>query len=73
MSSPTRPAPTTRSGYIPAGMTLDEGRRCGPAIPRYVQRAVDSMTQHVAGHARLAGAAVVFDYGNNLRQHSTTG
>ncbi len=59
-------------GYIPAGLTLDAAallRRSDPAA--YQRRALDSMTAHV--QAMLAfqqQGAVVFDYGNNLRQRA---
>ena len=59
-------------GYIPAGLTLDEAaalRQRDPAA--YVQRALDSMTSHVQAMLDWqAQGAVVFDYGNNLRQRA---
>lgn len=59
-------------GYIPAGLTLDEATALREREPDvYLQRATDSMTAHVA--AMLAWqkqGAVVFDYGNNLRQRA---
>jgi urocanate hydratase len=59
-------------GYIPAGLSLSaaaELRQSDPAT--YLQRATDSMTRHVqAMLAWQAKGAVVFDYGNNLRQRA---
>ena len=59
-------------GYIPAGMTLDEAtalRESDPAA--YLQRATDSMTTHVQAMLDWQQrGAVVFDYGNNLRQRA---
>ncbi len=58
------------NGYVPPGMSLEDAarqRRTDPA--RYVAAAKAGMAQHV--HAMLAfqdAGAVVFDYGNNLRQ-----
>ena len=59
-------------GYIPAGMDLDEAaalRKSDPAA--YLKRSTDSMTMHVQAMLdwRQQGA-VVFDYGNNLRQRA---
>ncbi|MGB1254094.1 MAG: urocanate hydratase [Candidatus Promineifilaceae bacterium] len=59
-------------GYIPAGMTMDEAsalRKSDPAT--YLQRATDSMTTHVQSMLDWQQkGAVVFDYGNNLRQRA---
>ena len=59
-------------GYIPAGLSLeqaDELRRRDPA--GYQRRAIDSMTTHVQTMLNWqAKGAVVFDYGNNLRQRA---
>ncbi|HUN22816.1 MAG TPA: urocanate hydratase [Anaerolineales bacterium] len=59
-------------GYIPAGLSLSaaaELRQSDPAT--YLQRAVDSMTRHVQAMLDWqAKGAVVFDYGNNLRQRA---
>ena len=74
-SSPTRPRPTTRStATSPPGLTLeDAAERCARATP----------TTYIAARAGLDGArtcarcstsssagAIVFDYGNNLRQQA---
>jgi urocanate hydratase len=57
-------------GYVPAGLTLDEAtalRRSDPAS--YVRRAKESMAVQVQAMLDMKDAgAVVFDYGNNLRQ-----
>ena len=59
-------------GYIPAGMTLEEAAALRASDPdAYVQRSVDSMTQHVQAMLDWqARGAIVFDYGNNLRQRA---
>ncbi len=59
-------------GYIPAGLSLEaagELRRRDPDT--YLRRAMDSMTRHVQAMLDWqAKGAVVFDYGNNLRQRA---
>ncbi len=59
-------------GYIPAGMTLDEATALRESDPdAYLQRATDSMTTHVQAMLDWQQkGAVVFDYGNNLRQRA---
>jgi urocanate hydratase len=59
-------------GYIPAGLSLEEAAALRQRDPQaYVQRANDSMTQHVQAMLDWqAQGAVVFDYGNNLRQRA---
>jgi urocanate hydratase len=59
-------------GYIPAGMSLAEAAEMRQGDPEaYVQRAYDSMTRHVQALLDWqAKGAVVFDYGNNLRQRA---
>ena len=59
-------------GYIPAGMSLEEAGEMRQRDPdTYVQRAFDSMTTHVQAMLDWqAKGAVVFDYGNNLRQRA---
>ncbi|TVY01042.1 urocanate hydratase [Paenibacillus cremeus] len=58
------------SGYIPAGCTLEEAlklRTDDPAM--YVERAKESMAGQVQAMLDLQRrGAVVFDYGNNIRQ-----
>ncbi|KAA3658492.1 MAG: urocanate hydratase [Chloroflexi bacterium] len=59
-------------GYIPAGMSVEEAAVLREADPvAYQRQSIDSMTEHV--RAMLAWqeqGAVVFDYGNNLRQRA---
>ncbi|MDX1418308.1 MAG: urocanate hydratase, partial [Candidatus Promineifilaceae bacterium] len=59
-------------GYIPAGLTLDEAaalRQDDEAA--YLQRVYDSMVTHVQALLDWQKkGAVVFDYGNNLRQRA---
>lgn len=59
-------------GYIPAGMTLEEAAHLRESDPdAYRQRAMDSMAAHVKTMlAWQEKGAVVFDYGNNLRQRA---
>ena len=59
-------------GYIPADMTLEEAAELRRRDPQaYVQAALDSMTRHVQAMLDWqARGAVVFDYGNNLRQRA---
>lgn len=59
-------------GYIPAGLTLDEAAALRESDPTtYLQRATDSMTAHVQAMLDWqAQGAIVFDYGNNLRQRA---
>ena len=59
-------------GYIPAGMTLEAAAELrGRAPEEYWQRSLDSMTAHVQAMLDWqARGAVVFDYGNNLRQRA---
>ena len=59
-------------GYIPAGLSLAEAdalRDSDPAV--YLRRATDSMTIHVQAMLDWQKkGAIVFDYGNNLRQRA---
>ena len=59
-------------GYIPAGLSLEEAAALRQSDPEtYLQRAFDSMTAHVQAMLDWqAKGAVVFDYGNNLRQRA---
>ncbi|MEJ5247666.1 MAG: urocanate hydratase [Caldilinea sp.] len=59
-------------GYIPAGMSLAEAAELRRRDPQaYMQAALDSMTRHVQAMLDWqAHGAVVFDYGNNLRQRA---
>jgi len=59
-------------GYIPAGMTLEEATKLRESNPEnYQQRAMDSMSTHVKAMLKWQEqGAIVFDYGNNLRQRA---
>lgn len=59
-------------GYIPVGLSMDEAAELRQRDPAdYQRRSVDSMTQHVQAMLDWqAKGAVVFDYGNNLRQRA---
>lgn len=59
-------------GYIPMNMTLEEADALRQSDPgEYVRRSTDSMTVHVQAMLDWqAKGAVVFDYGNNLRQRA---
>jgi urocanate hydratase len=59
-------------GYIPAGMTLEEASNLRESDPEtYQQRAMASMAQHVQAMLDWqTKGAIVFDYGNNLRQRA---
>ena len=58
--------------YVPKGMSVYEAEELRRTDPQtYVQRAKESMAVHVeAMLAFLKAGAVVFDYGNNLRQQA---
>ena len=59
-------------GYIPAGMSMEEAAALREKDPdEYVRRSLASMAQHVQAMLDWqAKGAVVFDYGNNLRQRA---
>ncbi len=59
-------------GYIPAGLSLAEADALRAADPdEYLRRAADSMTTHVQTMLDWQQkGAIVFDYGNNLRQRA---
>jgi urocanate hydratase len=59
-------------GYIPTKMSLEEADALRQSDPKeYVRRSVDAMTEHVQAMLDWkAKGAVVFDYGNNLRQRA---
>ena len=59
-------------GYIPTNMTLEEADALRQSNPdEYVRLSIDAMTQHVRAMLKWqAKGAVVFDYGNNLRQRA---
>ncbi len=58
--------------YVPAGMSVYEAEELRTKAPEtYVKRSRESMATHVeAMLAFLRNGAVVFDYGNNLRQEA---
>lgn len=59
-------------GYIPAGLSLPEADALRTSDPdEYLRRAIDSMTTHVQAMLDWQNkGAIVFDYGNNLRQRA---
>ena len=59
-------------GYIPAGLTLEEAAALRQSDPEaYKARAMQSMARHVQTMLDWQRkGAVVFDYGNNLRQRA---
>jgi urocanate hydratase len=59
-------------GYIPAGLTLDEATALRESDPKaYEEKAMASMAKHVETMLEWQKqGAVVFDYGNNLRQRA---
>lgn len=60
------------NGYIPRGYTLEQADQLRKEDPkRYIQLAKESMGVHVQAMLDLkARGAVVFDYGNNIRQQA---
>ncbi|WP_335484550.1 urocanate hydratase [Bacillus sp. JJ1773] len=58
------------NGYLPIGMTLDEGKEWRTENPdEYVKRSKASMAVHVAAMLTMQErGAIAFDYGNNIRQ-----
>jgi urocanate hydratase len=59
-------------GYIPVGLSVENAKRLRETSPaEYEQRAMDSMSRHVEAMLEFQKrGAVVFDYGNNLRQRA---
>jgi urocanate hydratase len=57
------------TGYVPAGMTLEEAAELRASDPRrYVERSTASVVTHVrAMRAMQDRGAIAFDYGNNIR------
>lgn len=62
-------------GYIPAGLSLEEAAKLRQEDEHeYKRRAIDSMVCHVEAMLEFQKrGAVVFDYGNNLRQRAFDG
>jgi urocanate hydratase len=60
------------NGYVPAGVSVPEASRLRETNPlRYVELSKESVREHVQSMVGLMNAgAVVFDYGNNIRQQA---
>jgi len=58
--------------YLPNGMTMDEGVALRQSDPReYQRRSMQTMAEHCQAMVEMQKqGAVVFDYGNNLRQQA---
>ncbi len=58
--------------YVPNGMSLEEARALKQSDPaRYQREAIRTMTEHCAAMVEMQQrGAIVFDYGNNLRQRA---
>jgi urocanate hydratase len=63
------------NGYVPNGITLAEAAQLREKNPEdYVRRSLAAMARHVEGMLALKRAgAIVFDYGNNIRQNAADG
>jgi urocanate hydratase len=59
-------------GYVPVGLSLDEANELRKTDqPEYERRAMNSMARHVEAMLEFKRrGAIVFDYGNNLRQRA---
>jgi urocanate hydratase len=59
-------------GYIPQGLLIEEATELRKTNPtEYEKRAMDSMARHVEAMLEFQRrGAIVFDYGNNLRQRA---
>ncbi|MCS7081521.1 MAG: urocanate hydratase [Bacteroidota bacterium] len=57
------------NGYIPVGLSVEQAEALRRRDPEaYLERALDSIAQHVQAMLELqARGAVAFDYGNNIR------
>jgi urocanate hydratase len=60
------------NGYVPAGLSLQESRELRVRKPEeHIRRALDSMAIHVQTMLEFQKlGAMVFDYGNNIRQQA---
>ncbi|MCQ6563029.1 urocanate hydratase [Paenibacillus mendelii] len=58
------------NGYLPAGMTIEEGNQLRAENPEeYVKKSKASMAVHVRAILAMRDkGAIAFDYGNNIRQ-----
>src|SRR5436189_2756463 len=63
------------TGYVPAGLSLDEADALRTSDPdEYLRRARESIARHVEGMLEyVRRGAYVFDYGNNLRGEAREG
>ncbi|MFQ5730221.1 MAG: urocanate hydratase, partial [Waddliaceae bacterium] len=63
------------NGYIPAGYTVETAKELRQSDPdRYVAKALSSMANHVKALLEMKRrGAVVFEYGNNLREFARQG
>jgi urocanate hydratase len=61
------------TGYYPAGFSKEEAERLREKDPEdYIRHSKDSMLHHVKAILQLQErGTVAFDYGNNLRQHTS--
>ncbi len=59
-------------GYIPVGLSVEQAAELRGSDPiEYERRAMDSMARHVEAMLKFQErGAIVFDYGNNLRQRA---
>jgi len=59
-------------GYIPVGLNVEQAAELRKSNPsEYEKRAADSMSKHVEAMLEFQRrGAIVFDYGNNLRQRA---
>lgn len=59
-------------GYVPGGIGLEQALKLREADPDdYVRRSMESIAAHVRAMLAFQGSgSVVFDYGNNIRQHA---
>ncbi|PYS99058.1 MAG: urocanate hydratase [Acidobacteria bacterium] len=59
-------------GYVPVGLNIEEAAELRTSDPKeYERRAADSMSKHVEAMLEFQRrGAIVFDYGNNLRQRA---
>ncbi len=57
-------------GYLPSGLTMEEGAKLRAADPdQYVKRSKESIAAHVRGLLEFHKQGIpTFDYGNNIRQ-----
>lgn len=58
------------NGYLPIGMTLEQGERMRNSDPAgYIKKAKESIALHVKAILEMKEkGAIAFDYGNNIRQ-----